>query len=407
MKAYIVYSGKGGVGKTTTTANIAKYMSSNGKRVFIIDADINTPSMHTVFSTPTPSDTLRIASLGYNGGGMIYMQGSMIRQYMRDSVKAAKEFNADVILIDTPPSISDVHMQLLKSMTVSGILFVTQPSAISMSDVTRTARFFLQHKIPLVGIVENMSQGEEVTYPYELIAKVSFDKSFNHNIVYSANMKQYAMIADRLVEGENLQLMKRQLTHDIFSDKPNIEELTGGLYKDDDVVREDYEPTFGYNVTFKKFINFATWDFVRHIINYNLPASDGYLYEPAARLREMCEPFIEDEEAYFMVVKPPCTEITLLRGEIGKCSLQLGNPSYYGLPRLLYHTKQGTVTLFRHEVSHVTSQQLQLYIKEGYIPIDDGRYMPSEELCETIDNTFGMDKDWRTILQSHLKHVTT
>ncbi len=55
MKAIIIYSGKGGVGKTTTTANIARLLAEQGKRVFIIDADINTPSMNTEFDSEHPS----------------------------------------------------------------------------------------------------------------------------------------------------------------------------------------------------------------------------------------------------------------------------------------------------------------------------------------------------------------
>ena len=54
MKAIIIYSGKGGVGKTTTTANIARLLAEQGKRVFIIDADINTPSMNTEFDSEHP-----------------------------------------------------------------------------------------------------------------------------------------------------------------------------------------------------------------------------------------------------------------------------------------------------------------------------------------------------------------
>ena len=402
MKSYLIYSGKGGVGKTTTTANVAKYMSQHGKRVFVIDADINTPSMHTVFNTPTPSESLRIASLGYSNKGMIYMQGSMIRQYMKDSVKNAMKFNADIVLIDTPPSITDVHMQLLRSISISGILFVTQPSTISMSDVVRTSQFFLNHKIPSIGIVENMSQGESVEYPYELVAKVSFDKSFNHNIVYNNNIEAYCKIASMLTGGNDLKIMQRQLTHNIFSDTPSISDITDGRYSS--IEDFDTEERFGFYVSKpKKFINFATWDFIRYEILETMPYPDGYLYETAERLKEMCKPFLEEEECYFMVIKPPSTEIELIRGEIGKCTLQLGLSSYYGLPRVLYHTRYGTVTLFRHEVMYISSEQMQQHVSDGYIPIDDGRYMPNDSICEQIDNVFGMaPNNWQDILAKNI-----
>lgn len=74
MKAIIVYSGKGGVGKTTTTANIARLLAEQGHKVFIIDADINTPSMNTEFDGEHPQENIWVHSSGNMFDKFIYLE---------------------------------------------------------------------------------------------------------------------------------------------------------------------------------------------------------------------------------------------------------------------------------------------------------------------------------------------
>lgn len=82
MKAVIIYSGKGGVGKTTTTANIARLLAKQGNKVFIIDADINTPSMNTEFEGDHPHEMIWVHSSGNMFSKFIYLEKSMVRQYL-------------------------------------------------------------------------------------------------------------------------------------------------------------------------------------------------------------------------------------------------------------------------------------------------------------------------------------
>lgn len=91
MKAVIVYSGKGGVGKTTTTANIARLLAQDGHKVFIIDADINTPSMNTEFEGEHPQENIWIHSSGNMFDKFIYLEKSMVRQYLELAKKKLRQ----------------------------------------------------------------------------------------------------------------------------------------------------------------------------------------------------------------------------------------------------------------------------------------------------------------------------
>lgn len=131
MKAIIIYSGKGGVGKTTTTANIARLLAEQGKRVFIIDADINTPSMNTEFDSEHPHDNIWVHSSGNMFSDFIYLEKAMIRKYLEDAKKKLSSMAPDYVLVDTPPSVTNVHIEILKRLKVSYVLFVTQPTKLS------------------------------------------------------------------------------------------------------------------------------------------------------------------------------------------------------------------------------------------------------------------------------------
>lgn len=139
MKAAIIYSGKGGVGKTTTTANIARVLSSQGKKVLILDMDINTPSMNTEFHGEHPNENLWIHSTGNIFDKFIYLEQSMVERFIADGQRKIHSINPDVVLIDTPPSITQVHIGVLSLIQVSVVIFVSQPTALSREDVIRTA----------------------------------------------------------------------------------------------------------------------------------------------------------------------------------------------------------------------------------------------------------------------------
>lgn len=181
MKAVIIYSGKGGVGKTTTTANIARLLAKQGNKVFIIDADINTPSMNTEFEGDHPHEMIWVHSSGNMFSKFIYLEKSMVRQYLELAKKKIHSIKPDYVLIDTPPSVTNVHIELLSRVKVSYVLFVTQPTKLSNQDVLRTMDFFYERcgKVNC-GIVENMCYGTEHNeYPIRLVAQIPMQDNMN------------------------------------------------------------------------------------------------------------------------------------------------------------------------------------------------------------------------------------
>lgn len=397
MKAIIVYSGKGGVGKTTTTANIARLFAEQGNKVFIIDADINTPSMNTEFSGDHPEDNIWIHSSGNMFDNFIYLEKSMVRQYLELAKKKLRLINPDFVLIDTPPSVTNVHIELLSRIKVSYVLFVTQPTKLSIKDVIRTMNFF-HEKCGKVrcGIVENMCyDNEKREYPIKLIAQIPMqDKMNTGNLLHNAKV-EFQKIIDEVASSESI-VLEEYSTENGYDESFDIVEmcLTGSRrsYVQHELKYDDgTEKTL--NLPAPKFLSVRTWERVRHYIF--LHEDIGIKYD--ARIAKcdtkivgrMVNHFKNDENAYFMVINSPNTEIHLITGEIGICSLLTGQRGHYELPRVSYQTSKGNVVLFPDEVMPVNMELLQQQINDGYIMLSDGRYLPPKETVEVCYNAFG------------------
>lgn len=291
MKSIIIYSGKGGVGKTTTTANIAKTLVDMGKKVYILDADVNTPSMNTIFPDPNPNENLMINSLGYVTEGMIFIQSSLIRNYIKESVKKIKVFNPDFVLIDTPPSITDVHLNLIDSIKASGIIMVTQPTNISESDVRRTAYFFDGKGVKTIGIVENMSLGDSRSYELNLLARISFIPGFDYDKVLEANKVGYDSICSVILNVDDvlIEIEKKQSIEKILTIRDLEHQYTYSRSKD--------------RANVLVYHNLETWEWVMDQLT-ELPfvGRDERLWRcDTNTIRKMVEHFDGDTEAYFMV----------------------------------------------------------------------------------------------------------
>lgn len=384
MKVVIIYSGKGGVGKTTTTANLAKIMSSEKKKIFVLDGDVNTPSMNNIFPDPDPNPYLHIESLGYETNRMIYIQQSMIRTYIRECIFKIKAFNPDYVLIDTPPSITDVHINLIESMKVSGIIMVTQPNVISKQDVMRTHLFFETKGVKTIGIVENMVEGEtNMEYPWEILGKITFVPGFDFNKVYNVNKKSYKKMSDYL---KNLDSVILESEKKIRTDESITVEDVIQIYGE--VIGDRYMS----KMEIPKFINLATWEFIRNRLEnmqmYMGPVDRFLMENDTERIKRLLTAFENDDEAYFMITKAPCCEIQTLPGEIGQATLFFAD-SYYGVPRIKYHTAKGDIVLFPHEVMPVDRKELDLCLEDGGTISKDGRYIPAKETLAEIYNAFG------------------
>lgn len=397
MKAIIVYSGKGGVGKTTTTANIARLLAEQGNKVFIIDADINTPSMNTEFEGEHPQENIWVHSSGNMFAQFIYLEKSMVRQYLESAKKKLKQIKPDFVLIDTPPSVTNVHIELLSRVKVSYILFVTQPTKLSNQDVLRTMDFF-HEKCGRVncGVVENMCyDNEKREYPITLVAQIPMqDKMNTDNLLLNAK-SEFQKIVDEVATSESV-VMEEYSTENGYDESFDIVDmyLTGA--RSSYIAHElkyDNGTEKTLNLQVPKFLSVRTWDKVRHYIRnhddtgFNFDARIDKCDERV--VGRMVNHFKNDNNAYFMVINAPNTEIHLITGEIGICSLLTGQRYHYELPRVSYQTSRGNVVLFPDEIMPVDIDLLQQQINEGYLMLSDGRYIPPKETVEQCFNAYG------------------
>lgn len=415
MKAIIVYSGKGGVGKTTTTANIARLLAKQGHKVFVIDADINTPSMNTEFEGEHPQENIWVHSSGNMFDRFIYLEKSMVRQYLEQAKKSLKKINPDYVLIDTPPSVTNVHIEMLKRIKVGYILFVTQPTKLSTQDVVRTMDFFRERcGMVSCGIVENMCCDTKVReYPIKLVAQIPFQDKMNTDSILVNAQVEFQKIVNEIVNSENV-VLEEYSTKDGYDESFDIVRISC-------TYRHKYEFQLKYDngsektlvLPKLKFLSIRTWDYIRKHIQY-----DGFMggthYDErlvrcdSQRVARIINHFQGDENAYFMVTNAPNTEINLIAGEIGICSLVKGQESYFEIPRISYQTSRGSVVLFPDEVMPVDMSLLQQQINEGYIMLSDSRYLPPKSSVQQCYNVFGIRvglyKNWEQIYDSWINN---
>lgn len=397
MKAIIVYSGKGGVGKTTTTANIARLLAEQGNKVFIIDAYINTPSMNTEFEGEHPQENIWVHSSGNMFAQFIYLEKSMVRQYLESAKKKLKQIKPDFVLIDTPPSVTNVHIELLSRVKVSYILFVTQPTKLSNQDVLRTMDFFHERcgKIKC-GIVENMCyDNEKREYPIKLVAQIPMQDKMNTDNLLSNAKSEFQKIVDEISVSESVVLEEYSTAngYDENFDITNMSLMQNRRKYVQHELKYDDGTERTLNLPAPKFLSVRTWEKVRRYIKYH--DDTGFNFD--ARIDKcderivgrMVNHFKNDDNAYFMVINAPNTEIHLITGEIGICSLLTGQRYYYELPRVNYQTSRGNVILFPDEIMPVDIDLLQQQINEGYLMLSDGRYIPPKETVEQCFNAYG------------------
>ncbi len=167
-----VASGKGGVGKSTTSVNLALALAAEGARVGVLDADIYGPSvprMLGVSGRPDSRDGKRIIPKENHGlqcmsiGFMIeedtpmIWRGPMVTQALQQMLGETDWHDLDYLIIDLPPGTGDIQLTLSQKVPVSGSVIVTTPQDISLIDARKALRMFEKVEVPVLGIVENMS----------------------------------------------------------------------------------------------------------------------------------------------------------------------------------------------------------------------------------------------------------
>lgn len=167
-----VASGKGGVGKSTTTVNLALGLKANGLKVGILDADIYGPSMPRLLGiTGQPEQTrdkriepmerygIKVMSMGFmvdEDAPMIW-RGPMVVSALTQMLREVNWGDLDVIVVDMPPGTGDVQLTMAQKVPLSGAVIVSTPQDLALIDARKGINMFRKVEIPLLGVVENMS----------------------------------------------------------------------------------------------------------------------------------------------------------------------------------------------------------------------------------------------------------
>lgn len=167
-----VASGKGGVGKSTVTVNLALALQAEGAKVGILDADIYGPSQpHMLGSNETPESSdgktlqpierygLQVMSIGYlidTDTAMIW-RGPMVSTALQQLFNDTQWRDLDYLLIDLPPGTGDIQLTLSQKIPVAGAVIVTTPQDIALLDAKKAIAMFQKVQVPILGVVENMS----------------------------------------------------------------------------------------------------------------------------------------------------------------------------------------------------------------------------------------------------------
>lgn len=183
-----ISSGKGGVGKSTVAANLAVALARKGYKVGLLDADIFGPSMPKMFGVegiqlymresegrdliiPAEQYGVRLLSIGFlvDADKPVLWRGSMASNALNQLITQADWGELDYFLIDMPPGTSDIHLSLVQTLGITGVVIVTTPQEVALADVRRGIAMFTGEKVnvPVLGVVENMAWFTPEKHPDE------------------------------------------------------------------------------------------------------------------------------------------------------------------------------------------------------------------------------------------------
>jgi ATP-binding protein involved in chromosome partitioning len=177
-KIIAVASGKGGVGKSTVTANLALTLRNMVYRVGVLDADIYGPSQHKMFDresylpdavqqdgfdyiVPAQSMDIELMSIGFfiNPDDALMWRGAMATNALKQLLHQTMWGGLDFLLIDMPPGTGDIHLTIISEIKLDGAVIVSTPQQVAVADVVRGVEMFRHEQVavPVLGVIENMA----------------------------------------------------------------------------------------------------------------------------------------------------------------------------------------------------------------------------------------------------------
>ena len=168
-----VAAGKGGVGKSTVSTNLAAALARAGASVGILDADVYGPSIPQMMGTPERAAEvqtgnkivpamhhgMRVVSIGFfvERGGAVIWRGPMVHKLLQQFIEDVDWGELDYLIVDLPPGTGDAQLSLSQLLPITGAVMVTTPQEVSVIDVEKALGMWKRVEVPVLGLVENMS----------------------------------------------------------------------------------------------------------------------------------------------------------------------------------------------------------------------------------------------------------
>lgn len=167
-----IASGKGGVGKSTVSANLAVALAKHGLKVGLLDCDLYGPSVAHLFGTsqqpyvnekdeiiPVDAHGIKLLSMGLllDDQSPVVVRGPVATRYTQQFLKQVEWGELDILLLDLPPGTGDIQLTIVQTVPLDGAVIVTTPQEVALIDARKAVSMFYKVEVPILGLIENMS----------------------------------------------------------------------------------------------------------------------------------------------------------------------------------------------------------------------------------------------------------